>query len=211
MNQVGLDGRMATKALGEIEKTYTEVYIAHGKIQDSFIRQIGRTWFGNDAVDLVVKKAVPAILQIYDEVERVYQSVNDTITQNAKNFEAKHETNVFTPVPHSRKNITYDCSLVRSDDRGFIGLKNTEGLKLAISGIRHYTLTMDYQLNVAKAAAAKSGFFGEGQQEKLDASMKKIQNNVKEIGESLNNALKDKLSEVETDERRIAKTNADTF
>ncbi len=211
MNQVGLDGRMATKALGEIEKTYREVYTAHTRIQDQFIQVIGQGWFGNDAVDFVSKKAGPAILQIYDEIERVYQSVNDTITQNAKNFESKHQTNVFTPIPHSRQNVTYDYSVVKADDAGFIGIKSASALQYALMGISHYRHAMDYQLNVAKAAAAKSGFFGEGQQEKLDASMTKIQNSITDISESLNKALTDKIKETEAEERRIAKSNANTF
>lgn len=210
-SKVGLDGRQATKALNSIEKTYNEVYLAHKRIQDQFIIEIGRSWYGQDAVDFVAKKAGPAILEIYEEIERVYQSVNDTITQNAINFENKHDTHVFVPVTHTKQNVTYDYNVVKPEDAGFIGIKSINGLKFALTGVIHYRKTMDYQLMLAQKSAKESGFYGENQQEKLNSSMEKIHHNVTNICESLSKTLAQKIEETEAEEKRIAQTNANSF
>lgn len=210
-NQVGLNGQEASKSLGKIEETYREIIGNFNNLQEGVVDKIGSSWYGQDAVEFTRDKFKPAIESIGKEVQKVFQSVNDTITQNAKNFEAKHHTGVFSPVPHVQQNISINVSVVRESKNGFIGLDNIQTLMDS----RQYWLQMLQRqqrlLEQLQNAAASSGFYGESQQERLNASIQKINSSIDEVTVELKNATQKIIDETEAEEKRIAQQNANTF
>ena len=210
-NQVGLNGQEASRSLNEIEKSYRQIVKNFNSIQGGIVNKIGTCWYGRDAIEFTRDKFKPAVESIGQEVQRVFQSVNDTITQNAKNFEAKHHTGVFSPVTHVPENISIDASVVLENHNGFIGLENIKQLEES----RQYWLQMlreqEMLLDNMKNAAARSGFYGESQQEKLNQSIHKIKTSIDEVTKELQSATQNKIEETEAEERSIAQKNASTF
>lgn len=210
-SQIGLNGREASAALTKIEGAYGGLINGFNNLQSGVIEKLGNSWYGQDAVQFVNGKFIPAIKSATDEIQKVFQSINDTITQNAKNYEAKHQVSVFSPVKHDMRTVTLDGGPVKSDDGGFIGIKSVSVLKDGITGAQKLVNETINKLSEAKSAAARSGFYGEGQQAKLDASMSKIKSSLEELSRELQKATKAKIEAVESEEKALAKQNASTF
>ena len=210
-SKIGLNGQEASRCLAGIEESYGGLINGFNNLQEGVINKLGNSWYGQDAVQFVNTKFIPAIKSATDEIQKVFKSINDTITQNAKNYEAKHQVNVFSPVAHVMRSVTLNAGTVKPDDGGFIGIKSVSVLKEGINGAQKLVNETIAKLSEAKSAAARSGFYGEGQQARLDASMAKIKANLEDLSRELKKATEAKIQDVETTEKQIAQKNASTF
>jgi hypothetical protein len=210
--RIGLNGQEATAALTKIEwaydKTMAEIIDA---MQARVIGIISGTWFGNDAIEFMRDKFKPAIDEAIKQIETIFQSINDTITQNAQNYDAEHRTSVFQKVLHKVKANTLSIDAMRADLNSFIGITNSsefESAKVMIDGISD---AIQDALQEAVAAAGNSGFYGGGQQDALVSSMQKIKSSLSTLSEELAIATKEKLAQTKAREAEIAAANASTF
>ena len=209
-NQVGLNGIEAAKCLQSIETDYTGLM---NYLQDGYqgvISSLGQGWFGQDAVNFGHQNFEPALLEIGSEINHVVQSVHDTITQNATNFDNHHQTHVFHDPGHHQVNPQWDLSMIKPDENGYIGILGNH-LNHAASLTQPICKNISSSLDAIKSAAARSGFYGEGQQEKLSASIAKIKQSIEQINQEMTKAIKTKLETVEQDEKSLAQKNASTF
>ncbi len=209
-NQVGLNGQEASKCLQQIETDYTGLinYFQNG--YQGVITNIGHGWFGNDAVHFGHQNLDPALLEIANEINQVVQSVHDTIVQNATNFDNHHQTHVFVDPGHHQSNPHFDYSAIKPDNAGYIGIEGNhlnEVMSLFPTICKNITTSLDG----IKKAAARSGFYGENQQEKLSASIAKIKQSIEQINQEMTKAIKSKIENVEQDEKSLAQKNASTF
>lgn len=208
---IGVNGNMVNVALGTIEKTYEEFIKRSNRLQPGFIDRVGITWFGQDAVLFMTQQVAPTFEELITNVNKTYQSIFDTIIQNARNFERKHQVTVLGQVSHSSLNIEYDYSIIRPDNNGFIGMSDIDQLKDACSYLRMYSRDVGMILDDARSAAKASGFYGENQQEKLNESMNKIKSTLSGKAEDIARYIEQRVNTVTVVEKEIARKNANTF
>lgn len=210
--QIGLNGQEATAALQKTENSYGKIMDElSDRMQDAVIKTISETWYGNDAIEFMRDKFKPAIDSAIKSVEDVFQSVNDTITQNASNFDNEHKTNVFQKVAHNIRASKINADLMKADKNSFIGITDSatfEGAKNILTTISDSVLSA---LKEAVQAAQNSGFYGGGQQEALVNSMNKIKDTLSQLTDELTQATQEKVNQTKAREEEIAKANANTF
>lgn len=210
--RIGLNGQEATAALNKIEgsydKTMTEII---DRMQQTVINTISSTWYGNDAIEFMRDKFKPAIDEAAKQIENIFQSVNDTITQNALNFDNEHRTSVFQKVAHNPKANTLTVDAMRSDLNSFVGITNANEFESAKNMINSIAEGIQAALQEAAAAAGNSGFYGGGQQEALVGSMNKIKKSLSDLADELSVATKEKVQQTRAREEEIAAANASTF
>ncbi len=210
--RIGLNGQEATAALNKIEGAYGQTMNQIiDSMQQKVINTISSTWFGNDAIEFMRDKFKPALDEAANQIEKIFQSVNDTITQNALNFDNEHSTSVFQKVAHNVKANTLSVDAMKSDLNSFVGITSSaefEGAKNMMDGIAE---AIQSALKEAAAAAGNSGFYGGGQQEALVGSMNSIKKSLSSLSEELSAATKQKLEQTKAREAEIAAANASTF
>jgi len=206
---IGLNGAEASSALSSIEEQYNGIMQEINALQSSALEKIKASWIGEDATDFANNKFIPAIKDAGNEIQKVFQSVNDTITQNAQNYERKHNVNVFKKVSHIPRPV--NLTPIPRPTGDFIGIKDISGLTETTTGLRKMASKIGELLARAKQAAGRSGFYGENQQEKLTASMGKIKQSLEDLAKQLEDAVKKKMQAVEEEEKSIAQQNASTM
>ncbi|MBQ4030611.1 MAG: hypothetical protein II625_02540 [Bacilli bacterium] len=206
-----LDGSLATTALKGIEEVYSGIIGELNKIQSEAIDKITAGWKGQDCVDFISKNVIPAVNSVSDEIQKIFQSVNDTITQNAQNYERKFlkGQTVFNRVAHNMKKVTVNCPPPFTGT--IIGITDEAKLELAKNYLKRMQQQLLDLLNRAKKYAANSGFYGGGQQQKIDSSMKSIATSISNLVNEFGNAVSKVATTAVTDAEELAKKNAGTF
>jgi DNA anti-recombination protein RmuC len=209
--QIGLDGGKASSALSTTETNYDSIMEVLGTgFQTAVIGPLAGCWFGKDAKDLM-GKLKEVIEGAGGEFEKIFSSINETVTQNAQAFEQQHGASVFSPVAHAVKKVVADVSSAKEDLGGFVGIKDPSQFEAAINAFKSNNQTVGTLVKGAKTALSDSGFYGEGQQEALDASTTKIEGNLAELLQEIVDATKDKLDEAKQAEQELAKKSAQAF
>ncbi len=210
--RIGLNGQEATAALNKIEGSYENIM---NEIIDSMqakvVNTISETWYGNDAIEFMRDKFKPTIDEAVKQIEKIFASVNDTITQNAQNFDSEHRTSVFQKVAHNARANTLSTDAMKADLNSFVGISSSAsflGAQAMMSGISDAIMGA---LTAAAAAAGQSGFYGGGQQEALQGSMNSIKKSLSQLADELAAATKEKIEQTKAREEAIAKQNASTF
>lgn len=210
--RIGLNGQEATAALNKIEGSYDEIM---NEIIDSMqakvINSISENWFGNDAIEFMRDKFKPTLDEAVKQIEKIFTSVNDTITQNAQNFEQSHNTNVFQKVAHKVRANTLSVDAMKPDLNSFVGIASSAAFLSSKAMMDSISGAIQSALSTAAAAAGQSGFYGGGQQEALQASMNSIKKSLTSLSDELAAATKEKLEQTKAREEEIAKQNASTF
>lgn len=210
--KIGLDGRQATESLKKIEKSYDEIMDQIVDLmQTGVVDALSGVWFGNDAVEFMREKLKPAAESAITSTERVFTSVNDTVTQAATNYDRSHNTNVFQKVAHNVKNGKLKTEGFKSDNNGFVGIADSSSFETARKKLTDISEAVNKKLDEAKLAAGNSGFHGGNQQEELVGSMQKIKDTLSNLISELNEASKTALTKAVERETELAKANAETF
>ena len=210
--RIGLNGQEATAALNKIERSYEKTMNEIiDNMQSRVINIISGTWFGNDAIEFMRDKFKPALDEAAKQIENIFQSVNDTITQNALNFDNEHRTSVFQKVAHNIKANTLSVDAMKGDLNSFVGITSSAEFENAKSMMDGIAGAIQSALAEAAAAAGTSGFYGGGQQEALMGSMNSIKKSLSTLSEELSAATKQKLEQTKAREAEIAAANASTF
>lgn len=208
---IGVNGTEVAAALAAIEETYKSIINEGNRLQPRFIDKVGISWYGQDAIEYMSRLFDPSLKDFYDNTNRIYQSIFDTIIQNVRNFERKHQVTILGNVSHTPQKVDYYYNSVRKDKNGFIGLSDLVQLKDACYCLKGFRQSVEKDLETAKKAAAASGFYGENQQERLNESMSTIRNNLGSTVEQLTGKLEKMIQTVEEAERNIARSNANAM
>ena len=208
-SKVGLDGREASYALRDIESSYIDLMTTINSYQD-VLNEVANGWFGNDVIEFGNKSFKPSISMLSNEINKCIQSVHDTIAQNAKNFEMLHQTNVFNDPGHHQISVDIDTSVLKESRDGFIGIESPI-LNSSLGLLPPIGKKCSANLDAIQKAAARSGFYGENQQEKLSSSMSRIKQSIEEIEIQLSNAIKNRIVIAEQEERQLAIANANSM
>ena len=118
-----------------------------------------------------------------------------------------HQTNVFNDPGHHPIPVDIDTSVLKESRDGFIGIESPI-LNSSLGLLPPIGKKCSANLDEIQKAAARSGFYGEGQQEKLSASIAKIKQSIEQINQEMTKAIKTKLETVEQDEKSLAQKNA---
>ncbi len=210
-DKIGLDGGKATTALQTSENAGANIVQALGAgMQAAVLGPLMGTWFGDDAKRLM-EKLKDTLVGAGNEFEKIFSSVNETVTQNAQAFEQQHGTQVFNPVAHSLIKISPDVSGTQLDKGGFVGIEDSKVFETAIADMKKRFDDVDGYTKDMKRGLADSGFYGGDQQQALDQSTTAIVGNLKGLGDEIVEATKKALEETKQREEELAKQSAAAF
>ena len=210
-DKIGLDGGKATTALQTTEGAAANIVQALGAgMQAAVLGPLMGVWYGDDAIRLL-GKLKETLEGAGGEFEKIFQSINDTVTQNAQAFEQQHGAQVFNPVSHTPIQITADVAGALKDKGGFVGIEDSKVFETAINDMKRRFQEVDGYTKDAKRGLADSGFYGAGQQEALDQSTTKIVTNLNDMGTEIVEATKKVLEETKQREEELAKQSANKF
>ena len=208
---VYLDGAEATTALTSIESEYASIMRELNQIQNGAIESLQAGWKGQDCVDFINQNLIPAVKEAGNEIQKVFQSINDTVTQNAKNFERKYlkGQTVFKPVTHVMQKIA--LTAVAPFTGTIVGVVDAVRVAQAQKEMDKMQKQIEELLERARKAAQKSGFYGAGQQEKFNESMSKIKKSIGDLSGSIAKATGVKATNTVDEANELGKSNASTF
>ena len=206
-----LDGAEARNSLVKIEDEYASIMRELNAIQGTAITSLTEGWKGQDCTDFINKNLIPAVKEAGNEIQKVFQSVNDTVTQNAQNYERKYlkGQKVFSPVAHTMQKIA--LTAVAPFAGTIVGVTKPDSVKRAQKEMDTMKKKIEELLERAKQAASKSGFYGGGQQEKFNQSMKKIKQSLGDLAGGIAKATGVKATNTVDEAAELAKKNASTF
>ncbi len=206
-----LDGAVATRSLQKVENEYGSLMDELQKRVQEAIKQIQDGWKGQDCVEFINKNLIPAVKESANEVQKVFQSINDTVTQNARNYEKRFlkGAKVFQAVAHHP--LRFLINPVGAFTGTVIGITNEAAIESAKAAMDTLQKQTEMILEKAKKAAADSGFYGGNQQQKYTASMGKIKNSIAGVAKELGTATKKVAKVAVDDSRNIAKANEQAF
>ena len=206
-----LDGAEATASLTKVEDEYSKLMDELNKDVKEAITKIQEGWKGEDAVEFINQNLIPATKDVANEIQKVFQSVNDTVTQNAQNYEARYlkGQKVFRKVVHHPLRFLIDP--VGAFVGTIIGITSEAAIEEAKRTMERLIRQCEDILARAKAAAAKSGFYGGDQQQKYTQSMGKISKSIGNVASELSKATSKVAKAAVEDANSIAKANVQAF
>jgi len=209
--ELSLHPEEATAALTTIEEEYKGIMRELDKIQSTTIASLQAGWKGQDCNDFINQKLIPAVKDAGNEIQKVFQSINDTVTQNAHNYEVKYlkGQSIFRKVAHNMLKV--NLALVSPFAGGVIGITDTAKVIQAQTEMNKMNKQIEELLERARKAASKSGFYGGGQQEKFNASMTKIKQSIGNLAGEIAKATGTKAQNTVSEAEELAKKNASTF
>lgn len=209
--ELSLHPEEATAALTTIEEEYKGIMRELDNIQSTAIESLQAGWKGQDCNDFINLKLIPAVKEAGNEIQKVFQSINDTVTQNAHNYEAKYLNgqSIFRKVAHNMLKV--NLATVSPFAGTVIGIKDTAKVIQAQTEMNKMNKQIEELLERARKAATKSGFYGGGQQEKFNASMTKIKQSIGDLAGEIAKATGVKAQNTISEAEELAKKNASTF
>jgi len=203
-------GKVQTSIKAVIQANSELMDCLKNKMAEKFISPMGEAWACKEAVDFFASLK-ETLDNLIIKSDRVFQSVVDTMNQNAENWARGTESeSSFSRIPYHNTILKTDVSMIKeniNEERGI----NESAANSAVDTLAGIKDACDKALVSAERAVSECGFIGESQAENLRASLQDIKQNISDSFGEYTNTTKTRIKETITKYGDIGKTNAKTF